>query len=125
MLSGICGTGAKLDLWDHEDVRMYVGKSLDMRGRRITQEQMEYIGKSLGSHCTPLVAQLVLHEAASWPSYLDGLESIPIRSNADFLTDKMLEKLERKHGEVRPKPARLARAVANTFSLRSLRRRSS
>ena len=100
VLCGICPFGVKLDMWDTDDVQDYLSKNLDMRGRRITIEQMQYIRKGVGGHCIPLVAQLILHEAASWPSYMENLTDIPIRSQPSFLVGRMLDKLERKHGEV-------------------------
>ena len=100
VLSGICATGVKLDLWGGDDVGKFLGEGLDKRGRKITMEQMAYVRRSLGDFCSPLVAQLTLHEAASWPSYMEGLDKIPLMPNAAYLIDRMLDKLERKHGEV-------------------------
>jgi hypothetical protein len=100
VLNGICPSGLKVDRWSAECVEKYILTKLESRGRVITKEQMGHVTKSLGEHSSPLVAQMVLHEVATWSSYMEKDHFTPIRPQAAWLVDRMLDKLERKHGEV-------------------------
>ncbi|GMI14525.1 hypothetical protein TrLO_g4897 [Triparma laevis f. longispina] len=96
------GNEAKIDKWGIADVNKFIQEKLGFRGRTITPEQTSYVDKSIGGFATPLTAQLIMHEAASWPSYLTEktLLKIPIRNSSAWLIDKMLDKCEKKFGEI-------------------------
>ena len=90
----------ELHMWSEADASRMIKSKLKDRGRLINESQSSYISECLSPFCTPLVTQLVMHECASWPSYLVDVESIPIRNQSESLIDKMLDKLERKHGAI-------------------------
>jgi len=90
----------ELHPWSEVDATRFIKAKLKDRGRTINEAQSAYISECLSPFCTPLTAQLVMHEASSWPSYLENVESIPIRNQSDSLIDKMLDKLEKKHGPI-------------------------
>jgi hypothetical protein len=90
----------ELHPWSEADASRFIKAKLKDRGRAINKAQSSYISECLSPFCTPLVAQLVMHEAGSWPSYMENLDSIPLRNKSDSLIDKMLDKLEAKHGAI-------------------------
>ncbi|GMH82373.1 hypothetical protein TrVE_jg6669 [Triparma verrucosa] len=96
------GNEVKVNKWEIADVNRFVEDKLALRGRTITPEQTKYVDKSIGDFATPLTAQLIMHEVASWPSYLGNAEllRIPLRNSSAWLIDKMLDKCEKKFGEI-------------------------
>ena len=88
-----------LEPWNSDDVKGFLKLTLAKRNRNVTKAQLSHTLKCLGKSCTPLVAQLVLHEIALWPSYLDNIGST-LKNEPTWLIDGILNNLEGKVGQV-------------------------